>query len=231
MKICGLQKTTLLDFPGHVAATIFTGGCNFRCPFCHNSDLLGNDAEVAYTEDEILKFLKKRSGILEGVAITGGEPTLQSDLRSFILRIRELGYKIKLDTNGSRSEVLRTLCEDGLIDYVAMDIKTCKERYPVVAGIPSLQIDEIEKSVEFLKQGTVPYEFRTTVVKELHNTEDFLQIGKWLSGCSNYYLQNFVDSDNVMFSGFSSCSKEELLTFQDIVKPYVPHVELRGVDY
>lgn len=231
MKICGLQKTTLLDFPGHVAATIFTGGCNFRCPFCHNSDLLGNDAEVTYTEDEIFKFLKKRSGILEGVAITGGEPTLQSDLRSFILRIRELGYKIKLDTNGSRSEVLRTLCEDGLIDYVAMDIKTCKERYPVVAGIPSLQIDEIEKSVEFLKQGTVPYEFRTTVVKELHNTEDFLQIGKWLSGCSNYYLQNFVDSDNVMFSGFSSCSKEELLTFQDIVKPYVPHVELRGVDY
>lgn len=231
MKICGLQKTTLLDFPGHVAATIFTGGCNFRCPFCHNSDLLGNDAEVAYTEDEIFKFLKKRSGILEGVAITGGEPTLQSDLRSFILRIRELGYKIKLDTNGSRSEVLRTLCEDGLIDYVAMDIKTCKERYPVVAGIPSLQIDEIEKSVEFLKHGTVPYEFRTTVVKELHNTEDFLQIGKWLSGYSNYYLQNFVDSDNVMFSGFSSCSKEELLTFQDIVKPYVPHVELRGVDY
>lgn len=231
MKICGLQKTTLLDFPGHVAATIFTGGCNFRCPFCHNSDLLGNDAESLYSEEEILRFLKKRSGILEGAAITGGEPTLQPDLRSFILKIRELGYKIKLDTNGSRPEVLRSLCEDGLIDYVAMDIKTCKERYPVVAGIPSLKINEIEKSVEFLKQGTVPYEFRTTVVRELHCAEDFHKIGLWLSGCSNYYLQNFVDSDNVLFAGFSSCSKDELLTFRTIVEPYVTHVELRGVDY
>ena len=149
MKICGLQKTTLLDFPGHVAATIFTGGCNFRCPFCHNSDLLGNDAPAAFSEDEILNFLKKRRGILEGVAITGGEPTLQPDLRDFIIKIRELGYQIKLDTNGYRPDVLKSLCQDGLIDYVAMDIKTCKERYPVVAGIPSLQMDKIEESVSF----------------------------------------------------------------------------------
>lgn len=230
MKICGLQKTTLLDFPGHIAATIFTGGCNFRCPFCHNSDLLGNEAEIAYTEEEILNFLAKRSGILEGAAITGGEPTLQADLRPFILKIRELGYKIKLDTNGSRPEVLRSLCEEGLIDYVAMDIKTCKERYPAVAGIPSLNVDEIEKSVDFLKKGMVPYEFRTTVVRELHSAEDFHQIGRWLSGCSNYYLQNFVDSDNVLYAGFSSCSRDELLEFRTIVEPYVKHVELRGVD-
>ena len=128
MNICGLQKTTLLDFPGHVAATVFTGGCNFRCPFCHNSELLGNDAKPLFTEEEVLKFLTKRRGILEGVAITGGEPTLQPDLRSFIIKVRELGYKIKLDTNGSRPNVLRALCEDGLIDCVAMDIKTCKER-------------------------------------------------------------------------------------------------------
>ena len=143
MKICGLQKTTLLDFPGHVAATVFTGGCNFRCPFCHNSDLLGNDAEVIYTDEEVLKFLAKRKGILEGVAITGGEPTLQPDLREFILRVRELGYRIKLDTNGSRPDVLKSLCEEGLIDYVAMDIKTCKERYPEVTGIPSANIGVI----------------------------------------------------------------------------------------
>ena len=231
MKICGLQKTTLLDFPGHVAATIFTGGCNFRCPFCHNSDLLGNDAEVAYTEEEILKFLAKRRGVLEGVAITGGEPTLQTDLRAFILRVRELGYKIKLDTNGSRPDVLRALCDEGLVDYVAMDIKTCKERYPDVAGIPSLQIGGIMESVEYLKHGSIPYEFRTTVVRELHSAEDFEQIGSWLSGCSRYYLQNYVDSDNVLVPGFSACSREELLSFMEIVKPYVEHVELRGVDY
>ena len=231
MNICGLQKTTLLDFPGHVAATVFTGGCNFRCPFCHNSELLGNDAKPLFTEEEVLKFLTKRRGILEGVAITGGEPTLQPDLRSFIVKVRELGYKIKLDTNGSRPNVLRSLCEDGLIDYVAMDIKTCKERYPAVAGIPSLSIDDVNESVNFLKQGTVPYEFRTTVVKELHTADDFKRIGTWIEGVPNYFLQNFVDSDRVLMSGFSSCSKEEMLSFLEIVKPYAAHAELRGVDY
>lgn len=231
MKICGLQKTTLLDFPGHVAATIFTGGCNFRCPFCHNSDLLGNDAEAAFTDEEVLKFLSKRKGILEGVAITGGEPTLQPDLHDFILRVRELGYKIKLDTNGSRPDILKALCTEGLIDYVAMDIKTCKKRYPEVIGIPSANIGSILESVEFLKQGTVPYEFRTTVVKELHSADDFTRIGQWISGCPNYFLQNYVDSENVLYSGFSSYGKDELLSFLDLVKPYVGHVELRGVDY
>lgn len=231
MKIGGLQKTTLLDFPGHVAATIFTDGCNFRCPFCHNSDLLEFGAEPAFTEEEVLKFLAKRKGILEGVAITGGEPTLQPDLRDFILRVREMGYLVKLDTNGSRPDVLKGLCEDGLIDYVAMDIKTCKERYPEVAGIPSVNIGAIMESVDFLKKGTVPYEFRTTVVKELHSIEDFEMIGPWISGCPNYYLQNFVDSDNVMYQGFSSCTKDELLAFRDAVKPFVGNVELRGVDY
>ena len=231
MKICGLQKTTLLDYPGHVAATVFTGGCNFRCPFCHNSDLLGNDAEEAFTEEYVLNFLKKRRGILEGVAITGGEPTLQPDLRDFILRVRELGYKIKLDTNGTRPDVLRDLCDSGLIDYVAMDIKTCKERYSDVAGIPSLHMEDILESVEYLKNGKIPFEFRTTVVKELHSAEDFEWIGQWISGCPHYYLQNFVDSDNVLVSGFSAYSKEELLDFIEILKPYIPNAELRGVDY
>lgn len=231
MKLCGLQKTTLLDFPGHVAATVFTGGCNFRCPFCHNSELLGNDAPPAYTEEEVLRFLSRRAGILEGVAITGGEPTLQPDLRDFILRVRDLGFLIKLDTNGTRPDVLKSLCHDGLVDYVAMDIKTCKERYPAVAGIPSVNMAIIEESVDFLKGGSVPYEFRTTVVKELHTADDFEKIGPWIEGCPNYYLQNFIDSENVLEQGFSSCSKEELLSYLKIVTPWVGQASLRGVDY
>ena len=231
MKICGLQKTTLLDFPGYVAATVFTGGCNFRCPFCHNSELLGNDAPCAFTEEEVLRFLRRRKGILEGVAITGGEPTLQPDLRDFILNVRELGFLVKLDTNGSRPDMLKALCRDGLIDYVAMDIKTCKERYPVVAGIPSVNMVSIEESMDFLKGGSVPYEFRTTVVKELHSAADFEKIGPWIAGCPNYYLQNFIDSGNVLQQGFSGCSKEELLSYLQIVEPWVGQVKLRGVDY
>ena len=231
MKICGLQKTTLLDFPGHVAATIFTGGCNFRCPFCHNSDLLGTDVPPEYAEDEVLSFLEKRRGILEGIAITGGEPTLQPDLRDFILRVRALGYRVKLDTNGCRPEVLKDLCSDGLLDYVAMDIKTCRERYPKVAGVPSVHIDKIEESVAFLLAGSVPYEFRTTVVRELHSADDFEKIGAWISGASRYFLQNFVDSGNVLNPVYTSCAPEELISYLEIVKPFVAHAELRGIDY
>lgn len=231
MKICGLQKTTLLDYPGHVAATLFTGGCNFRCPFCHNSELLGNDTPSEYTETEIFDFLERRKGMLEGVVITGGEPTLQPDLEEFILKIRKFGYLIKLDTNGYRPNVLKKLCTDGLIDYVAMDIKTCRDWYPVVAGVPSLHIEKIEESIQFLKTGTVPYEFRTTVVNELHTADDFKKIGPWISGCPEYYLQNFTDSGNVLESGFSPCTKEQLLEFAKIVQPYVGKVSLRGIDY
>ena len=230
MKICGLQKTTLLDFPGHVAATIFTGGCNFRCPFCHNSDLLGNDTPPAFTTEEVLSFLKKRKGILEGVAITGGEPTLQPDLKQFIRSIRELGYLIKLDTNGYRPDVLKEICAEGLADYVAMDIKTCKKRYSAVAGIPSVHIDKIEESVEYLKSGNVPYEFRTTVVKELHTADDFKEIGLWLSGASRYFLQNYTDSGNVLNPIYTSCTYKELAAYADLVRPFLDHVEIRGVD-
>lgn len=230
MKICGLQKTTLLDYPGHLAAAIFLGGCNFRCPFCHNKDLLGNDTEALYTEDELMDFLKKRSNILEGVCITGGEPTLSPDLESLIRRIRALGYHIKLDTNGSRPDVLKHLCENGLIDYVAMDIKNSREHYALTAGAEILPIGEIENSINFLMHGSVDYEFRTTVVKELHHEEDFIQIGMRLQGCRAYFLQNYVDSDHVLQPGFSSCTKEELLNFRQLLLPYIPNTELRGVD-
>ena len=159
MKVCGLQKTTLLDFPGHVAATVFLGGCNFRCPFCHNSGLIGSEAKSEYSKEELLNFLSRRKGILEGVCITGGEPTLSEDLESFIRNIRELGYLIKLDTNGYRPDVLKRLAANGLLDYVAMDIKAGRDNYSAAAGVKDIKISEIEESAEFLLEGSVPYEF------------------------------------------------------------------------
>lgn len=231
MKICGLQKTTLLDFPGHVAATIFTGGCNFRCPFCHNSELLPGSVEAEYSQQEILEFLRRRSGILEGVCITGGEPTLQPDLEAFIRSVREIGLLVKLDTNGYRTATLRDLCEKGLLDYVAMDIKAGRDNYANAAGVDGLNLDRIDESIKFLIQGPVPCEFRTTVVRGLHTEADFRQIGPWIAGCERYYLQNFTDSGQVLeperFAGFPAL---ELERFAEIVRPFVGSVSLRGID-
>ncbi len=232
MKLCGLQKTTLLDFPGHVAATIFLGGCNFRCPFCHNSDLLGTDAPELMSVDKLLTFLKRRAGILEGVCITGGEPTLHGEaLIALIRSIKEVGYLVKLDTNGSHPLLLRRLHEEGLLDYVAMDIKSGRFQYPQICGAPGLQMAPIQESIHWLMEGHVPYEFRTTVVKGLHSAEDFRDIAQWLSGCSRYFLQGFVDSGNVLENGFSAFSRKELEEFLTIVKPAILTAEIRGVDY
>lgn len=231
MKICGLQKTTLLDFPGHIAATIFLGGCNFRCPYCHNSSLLKNDVTALYSMKEVLSFLEKRTSVLEGVCITGGEPTLQPDLMLLITEIRKMGYLIKLDTNGYFPSRLKELCSLGLLDYVAMDIKSSRERYKEAVGISALDISLIDESVSFLMENPVSYEFRTTVVKGLHRQEDFISIGRWLKGCSKYYLQNYVDSKQVLSPGFTSFSKEELLTFSELLYPFIPATFLRGMDY
>lgn len=233
IKICGLQKTTLLDYPGHVAATIFLGGCNYRCPFCHNAELLGNDVPVQYTVTEVLDFLEKRSKILEGVCITGGEPTLQEDgLEAFIREIRRLGLQIKLDTNGSRPAVIQHLAAEGLLDYIAMDIKAGPDNYKTVCGVPGMNLDSVRETLTWLKRATVPYELRTTVVKGLHTAEDFMQIGPWISGCPRYYLQNYVESERVLQpDGFGSFSKDELLEFAAIVRPFVGSAELRGIDY
>ncbi len=230
MKLCGFQKTTLLNYPGHIAAVLFTGGCNFRCPFCHNRELLPADAEAVFTAEEIINVLKKRAGILEGVCITGGEPLLQPDIEDFIRSIRSLGLEIKLDTNGSRPERLKQLCEKHLLDYVAMDIKNGPTHYGETSGCPDIDLASIRESVDFLKHWDKPYEFRTTVVRELHCAQDFEEIGTWLAGASQYFLQNYVDSENVLQPGFTSCTKEELLSFAAIVKPYVKQVSLRGVD-
>ena len=231
MKICGLQKTTLLDFPGKVAATIFTGGCNFRCPFCHNSQLLEHNADIALPEDEVLAFLKKRRNILEGVCITGGEPTLQPDLEEFICKVRSLGLAVKLDTNGYQPNVLINLCEKGLLDYVAMDIKAGKSHYAHVSGRTGLNLERIDQSIRFLLNGSVPFEFRTTVVKGLHDKSDFEEIGPWIQGCGQYFLQSYQESGQVLSpDSCKSFSREEMEEFARIVSPYAGIVRLRGID-
>lgn len=219
MLIAGLNKTTLLDYPGRVAATVFTGGCNFRCPFCHNGDLvLRPSVQNAYSEEEVLSFLRKRKNVLKGICITGGEPTLQADLADFISKIKEIGYEIKLDTNGFRPDVLKMLLKDKLIDYVAMDIKNCKGKYALTTGCAELSVEKIEESVALLMTAGIPYEFRTTVVKELHTPEDMLQIGEWIAGCPKYFLQQYVENEKEIkklqtmqeYKEFHSYTREEL---------------------
>ena len=231
MQIHGFQKTTLLDYPGHVASVVFTGGCNFRCPFCQNRDLVLNPAEVPLIDEkDIFAHLEKRKGILDGICITGGEPTLQKDLPEFIKRARDLGYSIKLDTNGYRPDVLNSLLEKGLLDYVAMDIKHSPEKYPVICNVPDFKLQNINDSIRLLKNGKIPYEFRTTVIKEFHKESDFVEIGNWLAGSMAYYLQSYKDSDQVISPGFHPYPKETLIGFQTILKEQIDLVEIRGID-
>lgn len=231
MQIHGVNKTTLLDFPEHIAATVFTGGCNFCCPFCHNKDLVLHPAsQPMLPEEEVLDFLLKRRGILEGVCITGGEPTLQRDLPDFIRRVKELGYLVKLDTNGYRPEVLGRLLQEGLLDYVAMDIKASQEQYALVAGMAGMDVDKIVASTNLLRESGILYEYRTTVVRQLHSQEDFHSIAKWLAGSPAYFLQGYRDSENVIQPGLSAYSKEEMEGFVQILKETISLVELRGVE-
>ena len=228
MNICGYQKTTLLDYPGHVAATIFTGGCNFRCPFCHNSNLLLNPA-THISEEEIFTFLKKRQNILSGICITGGEPTLQSDLAEFIKKVRLLGYKIKLDTNGYHPEIIADLLNKNLLNYIAMDIKAGYSNYSKVCGIPKVNMDTIMKSISIIENSGINYEFRTTVVKELHSEQDFEEISKMISSKSPYYIQSFKDSGNILTPGLSSCDIDTLNAYLSIMKKKISCSSLRGI--
>ena len=230
MKIHGLQKMTLLDYPGKVACTVFFGGCDMRCPFCHNAELLDGTAPSVMDEEELLGFLKKRRGLLDGVAITGGEPLLQKDLPELAARIRDLGYPIKLDTNGTHPDLLDRMIRDGLVQYVAMDIKNSPERYAETVGLQQFDIEPVRKSVQILLEGRTDYEFRTTTVAEFHDDESFEKIGPWIRGAKRYYLQRFTDRDTVPFEGLHAPEAEQMKHWADIVRPYVPAVELRGVD-
>lgn len=230
MIIKGLAKLTLLDFPGKVACTVFTGGCNFRCPFCHNASLAVRPGEVnAIDEAEVLSLLQKRKGVLEGVCVTGGEPMLCADLPDFLAKVKALGYAVKLDTNGSFPDKLRALVREGLVDRVAVDIKNSPAKYALTAGVPDMDLRPICETVDFLKEGHVDYEFRTTVVKELHEASDFEAIGRWIAGAQSYALQPFKDSGDVIEQGLSAPSSEDLAAFLAIVSKYVSNAQIRGV--
>ena len=235
MIISGLQKMTLLDFPGRVACTVFLQGCNFRCPFCHNSGLLGAAREDTISVDELLAFLRKRTGILDGVCITGGEPTLQKDLPQLLQQIKALGYAIKLDTNGSQPNMLKHLIRENLIAYVAMDIKNCPDRYGETIGDFQFPA-QIERSIVFLTEGTVDYEFRTTVVDELHSEENILAMGKWLAqlapkgNVKRLFLQPYAHRDSVLKPGLSTPPAKKLARFKAILAPYAEFIAIRGAE-
>lgn len=229
MLIKGFQKLTLLDYPGKTACTVFTGGCNYRCPFCHNAGLVTKlDTEII-PESEVFNHLEKRQGVLDGIAISGGEPLLQGDIEEFLQKIKDLGYSIKLDTNGSFPEKLKSIIDKGLCDYVAMDIKNSKERYNETIGINRFDISLMEQSVEILMNSNVDYEFRTTITKNFHTIEDIKKIGEWIKGTKKYYLQNFVDSGNLIDCNVEGVSKEEMKKMLEAIKEYIPTAEIRGL--
>lgn len=228
MIINGIQKMTLLDFPGRVACTLFTAGCNLRCPFCHNASLVTDITGDALDTAEILAMLDKRQGLLDGVCITGGEPTLQPDLADFIREVRARGYAVKLDTNGTRPDRVAALLEEGLIDYVAMDIKNCREKYPLTVGIADFDVAAIDESIHLLKTSGVGHEFRTTVVRELHTVEDIAAIAKWLGDGERLFLQQFVDSGDLIGEGMSAHDPATLHAMRDAAAQYVV-CEIRGI--
>lgn len=230
MLLLGLQKLTLLDFPGKMACTVFTGGCDFRCPFCHNASLVEGVKDCPILpEEEFFSFLEKRKGILQGVCITGGEPTLQPDLKNFIICIKDMGYKVKLDTNGNHPKVLKELVSENLLDYVAMDIKNSPAKYGLTVGIENFDISKVKESIEFLLSDKVDYEFRTTVVKELHNDKDIEEIAYWIQGAKRYFLQCFVDSGDLICEGFSAHDKNTMINLLNITKKCISQAELRGI--
>ncbi len=229
MIIEGLQKLTLLDFPGHVACTVFAHGCNLRCPFCHNAGLVIRKPSNIINMEEISDFLKKRKGILDGVCLTGGEPLAQKDAIEFLRFVRSFGYKIKLDTNGFYPERLKEIIDEGLVDYIAMDIKSSPENYKSAVGIDDIDITPMMKSVDIIMSSGIDYEFRTTAVKGLHLVSDFEKIGVWLSGAKRYFVQQFIDSGDLISNGLNAFSKEETEEILAAVRKHIPHAESRGL--
>ena len=229
MKIHGLQKMTLLDFPGRVACTVFLGQCDFRCPFCHNFELVDGSAPALMEEEQLFDFLKKRQGLLDGVAVTGGEPCLHKDLPELLARIKAMGYAVKLDTNGNHPELLRRILNEKLADYVAVDIKNSPAKYALTIGRSEFDLSRVLESVSMLMNGDTDYEFRTTVVREFHEDADFEEIGKMIAGARRYFLQCFTDRESVPYGNLHAPSPQDLERYASIVRAYVADTRLRGV--
>ncbi len=231
MEILGLEKMSLVDYDGKVAATIFTGSCNFRCPFCHNSALVIDFQKIqAIPESEFLSFLEKRKNLLDGVCITGGEPTLQKDLPIICEKIKNLGYLVKLDTNGTNPQMVKELNENGLVDYFAMDIKNDKENYAPIIGLTSFDTKKVEETVSYFLSGNADYEFRTTLIKEFHTVESIKKIGEWLKGANKYFMQKFKSGENTISQGLSEVDNATAKEYLEIVSPFVKQAKLRGYD-
>ena len=229
MFIKGFQKLTLLDFPGHTACTVFTGGCNLRCPFCHNALLVTDTDDAHYEEEEIFEHLRLRKGILDGVAVTGGEPLIQKDIERFLYEIKCEGYPVKLDTNGSFPERLKDIINAELVDYIAVDIKNSKQKYAETVGVKNFDVSAVEKTVELLAQSNVDYEFRTTVVKQFHTKEDISDIAEWIKGAPRYFLQNFVDSGKLIDENCSGVEKSVMYEMLETAKSIIPSAQIRGL--
>lgn len=226
MNIAGLQKLSLLDYPGKMSCIIFTQGCNLRCPFCHNALLLDSDNQLL-TEDSVFEFLSMRKNTLDGVVISGGEPTLQKDLPEFLKKIKALGYDIKLDTNGTNPTILKELVQNNLVDYVAMDIKNSPDEYFKASGTHKF-FDNISLSKDFLMQNQIDYEFRTTVVKGIHTEQSLINLSQWIKGAKKFFLQTYKDSGNILnpdgLGAFSDLEMQEMLK---CVLDAVPNAKLR----
>lgn len=229
MLIKGFQKLTVLDYPGRTACTVFTGGCNFRCPFCHNALLVTEQDNVYFDENEIFEHLKRRKNVLDGVAVTGGEPLLQKDIERFLYEIKEMGYDVKLDTNGSFPEKLDGILQLGLVDYVAMDVKNCPEKYGLTIGVGNFDVSIIEKSMELLRSSGIEYEFRTTVTADFHTMDDIERLAQWIQGAPKYFLQNFENSGQLIDENCRGVSRNEMREMLEVVKKFVPDAELRGL--
>lgn len=229
MIVCGFEKFSMVDYNSKIACTVFTGGCNFRCPFCHNGALVVGDIKQQQIDiEEVYDYLSKRKGLVDAVCVTGGEATLQPDLAKFYRNVRKLGYLTKLDTNGLRPDVLSSLIDEGLLDYVAMDIKNSKEKYAFTTGVASIDISQIEQSVNVLKNSSIDYEFRTTLIKEFHTHEDMRAIADWISGAKQYFVQKYKDNEGCISHGYTFVEKDEAESWLQLFKDKVQFVDKRG---
>ena len=230
MKLHGLQKMTLLDFPGHVACTVFLGGCDFRCPFCHNFELVDGTAPPVMEDTEFFDFLDTRHGLLDGVAVTGGEPCLHKGLPDFLARCRDMGFATKLDTAGYHPDMVELLLERGLVDYVAMDVKNSPEKYALTCGVDAIDMEPVKRSIALLMDSGIEYEFRTTCIDQFHTAQDIEAIARMIEGAQHYFLQAFTDRDTVPYEGFSAPSAEKMRAYAEIARRYIPSAEVRGVE-